>query len=111
MSTLTLCSCALDISAQYEIPLDDLLESGRLRGLETRTRWEVLARKFGEIDVFRFLLTHFLTLSSPTESILLEPFSNMSKEEKNQKARMIRDKIDQFGTLEAECLSQLKAID
>ena len=111
MSTLTLCSCALDISAQYDIPLDELLENGRLRGLETRKRWEVLARKFGDIEVFRFLRTQFLTLSSPTEAILLQCFSEMSKEEKNNKARMIRDKIDQLGTLEIECLKKFKTID
>jgi hypothetical protein len=111
MSTLTLCSCALDISAQYAIPLDELLENGRQRGLETLKRWDSLARTFGEVEVFRFLRTHFLALSSPTESILLEHFSNLSKEEKNDKARMIRDKIDQIGTLEEECLQRLKIIN
>ena len=111
MSTLTTCSCALDITIQHDIPMNEQLEHNQKIVIALLERWEVLARKFGEIEPLSFLRSHFLSIASPIEGIFIDGFEKQTKEEQIEKKKKIRQKIDQLGILEEDCRAQLFAID
>ena len=111
MSTLTTCSCALDITIQQEISMSEQIEHNQKIILALLERWEVLARRLGEIQPLSFLRRHFLSIASPIEAIVIDGFEHLSTEELTQKKKKIRQKIDQLGILEEECRTQLLAID
>ncbi|MAA78140.1 MAG: hypothetical protein CL916_02685 [Deltaproteobacteria bacterium] len=111
MSTLTTCSCALDISIQQDISMSEQLVHNQKIIIALLERWEILARRLGEIEPLSFLRRHFLSIASPIEAIVIDGFEHLSKEEQIEKKKKIRQKIDQLGILEEECRALLLAID
>ena len=111
MSTLTTCSCALDITIQQDISMNEQLAHNQKIVIALLERWEILARKLGEIEPLSFLRSHFLSIASPIEAIVIDGFENLNTEEQIEKKQKIRQKIDQLGVLEEECRTQLFAID
>ena len=111
MSTLTTCSCALDITIQNEIPMEEQLQHNKNIILALLERWEILARKFGEIEPLSFLRKQILLIASPIEAIVIDGFGDQSQETLLAKKKEIRKKIDQLGVLEEQCRAQLIEID
>lgn len=111
MSTLTTCSCALDITIQHDISMTEQLAHNQKVVIELLKRWEILARKLGEIEPLSFLRSQFLAIASPIEAIVIDGFENLNKDEQIEKKKDIRHKIDQLGMLEEECRALLLSID
>lgn len=111
MSTLSLSACVLDITAQYEIPMEDQLNNNRTVVLELLKRWETLARACAQISELSFLCSQFLLISSPIESIFMDSFASKTPLEKSASAREIRARIDVLGAIETTCRDKLKELD
>ena len=111
MSTLSLCACTLDIAAQYDIPLEEQLDNSRNITLELLKRWDTLARGCAQIEEFSFLGSEFLQISSPIEAIFFASLVEKTSLQKSETAKLIRERIDQLGNMETNCLDALKGID
>ena len=111
MSTLSLSACVLDITAQYEIPMTEQLQNNRTIVLELLKRWNTLARGCAQIPELSFLCSQFLLISSPIESIFIDPLETKKPVEQSASAQDIRDKIDILGVIETTCRDKLQELD
>ena len=111
MSTLTTYSCILDLDARLQIPLSEEIKNNQKIGLALLERWELLARKLGDIDALLFLKTNFLKTSSPMERVFIEKVETFSVEEKVSLSQTMKTMINELGELEETCTLALQKID